>query len=135
MVIENHTIISCLRTQIERTEVRLQTYARQYETFRSSLDCVDESSRELQMSISYLYHTSLSILEQRKEGLEAYCDDVRGVLASFEEMDDESRQHELRTELLTECEEEVGALIAELHDIDEGVAMARRHEHELFTED
>lgn len=135
MVIENHTIISQLRTQIARTDMRLRTYARHYEAFRAYGDCSDSADRELQVSIAYLYHTSLSILEQRKESLEQYCDDVRGVLASFEDMVDVEQQRVLREELLSECQAEVSTLSEELRDIDEGVALARRHEHELLTDE
>lgn len=135
MVIENHTIISQLRTQIERTEVRLSTYARQYESFRSLASSSSDEERELQVSIAYLYHTSLSILEERKKSLEDYCDDVRDVLASFEEMLDEERRCEMRNNLLLECRTELQGLDEELLQIDQGVAMARQHEHELLAED
>ncbi len=129
----NHTIISQLRTQIERTEVRLATYARQYEAFRVLSAGTSEDERELQVSIAYLYHTSLSVLEERKKSLEEYCDDVRDVLASFEEVLDEGRQEEMRANLLAECREEVSGLKDELIEIDRGVAMARQHEHEFLA--
>ncbi len=135
MVTSNHTIIGQLRTQIERTEVRLATYARQYETFRALSSDASDDARELQVSIAYLYHTSLSILEERKKNLEDYCDDVRDVLASFEDVLDLDRREEMRTNLLTECREEISGLNEELIEIDRGVAMARRHEHELLTDE
>ncbi len=129
----NQTIISQLRTQIERTEVRLATYARQYEAFRVLSAGTSEDERELQVSIAYLYHTSLSVLEERKKSLEEYCDDVRDVLASFEEVLDEGRQEEMRANLLAECREEVSGLKDELIEIDRGVAMARQHEQEFLA--
>lgn len=129
----NQIIISQLRTQIERTEVRLATYARQYETFRVLSSETSEDERELQVSIAYLYHTSLSILEERKKDLEEYCDDVRDVLASFEEVLDQDRQEEMRVNLLAECRAEVTGLKEELAEIDRGVAMARQHEHEFLA--
>ncbi len=135
MVTSNHTVIGQLRTQIERTEVRLATYARQYETFRALSSDASDDARELQVSIAYLYHTSLSILEERKKNLEDYCDDVRDVLASFEDVLDLDRREEMRTNLLTECREEISGLNEELIEIDRGVAMARRHEHELLTDE
>ncbi len=135
MVIENHTIIGRLRTQIERTEMRLSVYSRQYESFKEHADYMEHDARDLQVSIAYLYHTSLSILEQRKQGLLEYCDDVREVLATFEDVADTNRQQTLRAELLQECEDELRTLADELHDIDDGVAMARRHEHELLTDE
>lgn len=131
----NHDILSQLRTQIERTEVRLATYARQYETFRVLSAETSEDERELQVSIAYLYHTSLSILEERKKSLEDYCDDVREVLASFEEIEDVEKQQELRSNLMIECQEEVTGLREELIEIDRGVAMARQHEHEFLAEE
>ncbi len=131
----NHAIIGTLRTQIERTEVRLATYARQYETFRALSADTSEDERELQVSIAYLYHTSLSILEERKKNLEDYCDDVRDVLASFEEIMDDERRAELRQNLMVECREELSGLNEELESIDQGVAMARRHEHELLADE
>lgn len=135
MATTNHTIISTLRTQIERTEVRLVTYARQYEAFRQLTAEMSDDERELQTSIAYLYHTSLSILEERKKNLEDYCDDVRDVLASFEDIVDEARRTELRDNLLVECRDELTGLHEELESIDQGVAMARRHEHELLADE
>jgi chaperonin cofactor prefoldin len=129
----NHMIIAKLRTQIERTEIRLATYARQYEAFRLLAVETDADERELQRSIAYLYHTSLSILEERKKNLEDYCDDVRDVLASFEDVLDSDRRDELRDNLLVECNEELSGLEDELTQIDQGVVMARRHEHELLA--
>jgi chaperonin cofactor prefoldin len=129
----NQTIISHLRTHIERTEVRLATYARQYEAFRILSSDTSDDARELQVSIAYLYHTSLSVLEERKKSLEEYCDDVRDVLASFEEILDPDRQEEMRATLLAECREEVAGLQDELVEIDRGVAMARQHEHEFLA--
>jgi chaperonin cofactor prefoldin len=131
----NHTIIAKLRTQIERTEVRLATYARQYEAFRLVVAEANEDERELQRSISYLYHTSLSVLEERKKNLEDYCDDIRDVLASFEDILDEDRRTELRKNLLVECKDELAGLEDELLQIDQGVAMARRHEQGLHAEE
>jgi hypothetical protein len=92
-----------------------------------------DDERELQQSIAYLYHTSLSILEERKKSLEDYCDDVRDVLVSFEEILDETRREELRANLLVECTDEIAGLESELRQIDRGVAMARQHEHELLA--
>ncbi len=135
MVTNNHTIIGQLRTQIERTEVRLATYARQYETFRALSSDTSDDARELQVSIAYLYHTSLSILEERKKNLEDYCDDVRDVLASFEDVLDLERREAMRSNLMAECREEISGLNEELVEIDRGVAMARRHEHELLTDE
>lgn len=134
MVIDNHTIIGQLRTQIERTEVRLSMYARHYEGFRLRSADTGEDNRELQSSIAYLYHTSLSILEERKTSLEEYCDDVRDVLASFEEVNDQEKRTELRRNLYNECCDELAGLDDELRQIDRGVAMARRHEHELLAD-
>ncbi len=131
----DHQILGQLRTQIERTEVRLQTYARQYEAFRVLSEGTSEDEHELQVSIAYLYHTSLSILEERKQSLEAYCDDVRDVLASFEEVTDVAKQSELRQSLWVECQDEIRELSRELREIDRGVAMARRHEHELLADE
>lgn len=135
MTESNHVILGQLRTQIERTEVRLQTYGRQYEAFRVLSAETSEDEHELQVSIAYLYHTSLSILEERKQSLEAYCDDVRDVLASFEEVLDQEKQNELRQNLMVECREEIRELSRELREIDRGVAMARRHEHELLADE
>ncbi len=128
-----HVIIGKLRTQIERTEVRLVTYARQYEAFRLLAVEAGEDERELQLSIAYLYHTSLSVLEERIKDLEAYTDDVRDVLASFEDVLDDGRRSELQQNLLVECDDELSGLADELLQIDQGVAMARRHEHGLFA--
>ncbi|OIP78150.1 MAG: hypothetical protein AUK16_00790 [Parcubacteria group bacterium CG2_30_44_11] len=133
MEITNHMIIAKLRTQIERTEVRLATYARQYEAFRLLTVETDENERDLQLNIAYLYHTSLSILEERKKNLVDYCDDVRDVLASFEDVLDENRRAELRDNLFIECKEELSGLEDELLQIDQGVVMAKHHEHELLA--
>ena len=135
MVRTHHVIIGQLRTQIERTEIRLRTYARQYEAFRQFPIPEDGETRDLQLSIAYLYHTSLSILEERRQSLEDYYTDVTDVLDSVDEVADPERATELRENVLSECQHEITTLTDELRHIDEGVAAAHRHQRELLFDE
>lgn len=134
MVTDNHVIIAPLRTQIERTSVRLSTYARLYETFKLAPAPTDEDSRELRMSIAYLYHTSLSILEERKKSLEDYCADVTDVLQSFISLSGVEKADAIQA-LTLECQTEIKNLNEELQQIDEGIAAAKQHQRELLFDE
>lgn len=134
MTSADQSIITTLTTVQARTEVRYTTYARQYEAFRRLPECVDEPDRELQISIAYLYHTSLSILEERRHALAEYIEDVRDVLSSFAEMNDVEKVDELRSNVVAECREEVMDLEKELRHIDRGITMAHKHESQLMAE-
>lgn len=134
MVITNHIILGQLRTLIERTEVRYATYSRRYEAFRQHPVCANEADRELQMSIAYLYHTSLSILEERQKTLEDYHQDIADVLVSFDDVSEAADRDHLREHLFLECREEIRGVRDELRQIDEGIMMAKRHESKLMAE-
>jgi len=134
MVAVDQNLITQLTTLQARTTVRYATYARHYEAFRKLPICVDESDRELQLSIAYLYHTSLSILEERKVALAEYTEDVKDVILGFGEIDDALQIQELRTNLADECVSEVRELEKELREIDRGITMAHRHERELMMD-
>ena len=134
MVITNHIILGKLRTQIERVSVRYAEYARRYETFRALPICENGNDRELQLNIAYLYHTSLSILEERQQSLNDYCDDVRDVLASVEEISGAQEQDELRENLFSECGQEIISVKKDLRQIDKGIKAAKQHERELLME-
>ena len=134
MVYNDQYILTKLTTIQERVEVRYAAYARQYEAFRRLPVCEDETDRELQLSIAYLYHTSLSILEERSTGMKDYLEDVRDVLLSLGDMHDADKVVEIRTNVSEECQQEVRDLEHELRDIDRGVSMAHRHQAELMTD-
>jgi hypothetical protein len=133
MVSGSHIILGKLRTQIARTTVRMNVYSHQYEAFRKYPVCANDTDRELQMNIAYLYHTSLSMLEERRKSLEDYCEDVKDVLASFASLDEITKREQLQTDLFKECREEIISLQKELREIDASVAMARRHEIGLMS--
>jgi hypothetical protein len=134
MTSADQTIMTTLSTIQARTEVRYATYARQYESFRRLPECVEGPDRELQISIAYLYHTSLSILEERRRALAEYIEDVRDVLSSFADMTDLEKVDELRSSIAAECREEVIDLEKELRQIDRGITMAHRHESQLMAD-
>lgn len=131
MNITNHGIMVQLRTQIARTTVRLQAYAHQYEKFREQELSEADSERTMQLNVAYLYHTSLSILEERLQTIETYCEDIRDVLLDLESIDESARRKELRTSLYHECQEEVRTLQEELDQIDSGIRFARKQCQEL----
>ena len=134
MVAVDQNLITQLTTLQARTAVRYATYARHYEAFRKLPVCADEADRELQLGIAYLYHTSLSILEERKIALAEYTEDVRDVILGFGDIHDRVKVNELRTNLAEECISEVRELEKELREIDRGISMAHRHERELMTD-
>jgi len=134
MVKQNHLILSQLRTQIERIDVRLFEYGRRYEWFRALPDCVDLVDRQLQLNITYLYHTTLSVLEERQNLLSDYIDDVRDVLADLEAVSETGKQVELRSQVFKESREEVKAAAAELIRLDRGIKAAMRNERELLAD-
>lgn len=131
MDITNHGILVHIRKQRTRIEVRLQTYAYQYERFRDQDLSESDSDRAMQLNVAYLYHTSLSILEERLQTLEAYADDVREVLLDLESIDESARRKELRTSLYHESQEEVRTMKEEIDQIDAGIRFARKQCQEL----
>ena len=131
MDITNHGILVHIRKQRTRIQVRLQTYAYQYEQFRAQELSETESERAMQLNVAYLYHTSLSILEDRLQTLETYADDVREVLLDLESIDESARRKELRTSLYHECQEEVRNVQEEIDHIDSGIRFARKQCQEL----
>lgn len=126
MDISNHGIITQVRNQIARTHVRLQAYSRQYERFREQELSESDSERTIQLNIAYLYHTSLSVLEERLQGLENYADDVREVLLDLESIDESARRKDLRASLYHECQDEVKVFQDELEQIDSSIRFARK---------
>ena len=131
MDITNHGILAHIRKQRTRIHVRLQTYAYQYERFRDQELSESESERAMQLNVAYLYHVSLSILEERLQTLETYAEDVREVLLDLESIDESARRKELRSSLYHECEDEVCSIIGEIDQIDASVRFARKQCQEM----
>lgn len=123
-----------LTTLLVRISVRYATYSHHYESFRKLPVCHGDTNRELQLNIAYLYHTSLSILEERKQTLEEYIMEVREVIDTFKEMLDVEKVQEIRSNMITECAEEAELLRQELRQIDKGIKTAHRHERALMTD-
>lgn len=135
MKVMNIQILQPLQKQLARTTVRLQTYSRQYETFRVQSLSDNESERQLQLNIAYLYHTSLSILEERITSIQQYITDMEAVIDDLEVVDTSERRHELRSTLQSECIAEVESLQQELQQIDEGIRFARQQCEKLHLGD
>lgn len=134
MVSEKVHIVALLTTLEMRATIRFQTYARQYESFRRYPLCEDEQDRELQLSIAYLYHTSLGILEERLETLSTYIEDVKGVLETLEDTSVEGHPQEVRENLQIESIEQIAELNRELAQIDRGIKAAHRQEKKLMAD-